>query len=107
MRRIDQGYFDQDYLESRKVGQTLVVKGIKKVREVRLVAPVGPKSGTIQVRVGSSQWYTVDLHSKTRRIAQFLVRDEFSPLQSGKIQIRVASLRGKGSSVRLDALVAR
>lgn len=107
VRRKGQGLFDNDYVEAKKVGRTLVIKRIKKVREVRLIAPVGPKAGTIQVRVGRSQWYTVDLYSKKARIAQILVRDEFSPLQSGTIQIRVASLRGKKSSVRLDALVAR
>jgi hypothetical protein len=101
------GMFGGDLLEARTVGATLVVSKVRKVREVRLVAPVGPRFGTIEVRVGSSQWYTVDLHAKKRRVAQLLVRDEFSPLQSGTIQIRVASLRGPGSSVRLDALVAR
>ncbi|WP_292678482.1 hypothetical protein, partial [Nocardioides sp.] len=107
VRKTGQGLFDNDYVEARKVGQTLVVKRVKKVREVRLIAPVGPRSGTIQVRVGRSQWYTVDLRSKTARTAQILVRDAFSPLQSGTIQIRVVSLRGTKSSVRLDALVAR
>jgi hypothetical protein len=107
VRKTGQGLFDNDYVEAKKVGKTLVIKRIKKVREVRLIAPVGPKAGTIQVRVGRSQWYTVDLYSKTTRTAQILVRDEFSPLQSGTIQIRVTSLRGKKSSVRLDALVAR
>lgn len=107
VRRIGQGLFDHDYVEARQVGQTLVIKRIKRVREVRLIAPVGPKAGTIEVRVGRSQWYTVDLHARRARIAQILVRDEFSPRQSGTIQIRVASLRGPGSSVRLDALVAR
>jgi hypothetical protein len=107
VRRIGHGLFDNDYVQAGEVGHTLVVKGIKRVREVRLIAPVGPKFGKIQVRVGKSQWYTVDLHAKKARTAQILVRDEFSPLQSGTIQIRVASLRGKGSTVRLDALVAR
>lgn len=107
VRKIRQGLFDNDYVEARKVGQTLVIKGIKKVREVRLIAPVGPKAGTVEVRVGKSRWYTVDLYAKTARIAQLLVRDEYSPPRSGTIQIRVKSVQGKKSSVRLDALVAR
>jgi len=107
VRKINRGLFDNDYVEARKVGQTLVIPGIKKVREVRLIALLGPRSGRIEVRVGSSQWYVVDLHAKRSRTAQLVVRDEFSPLQSGTIQIRVRSLRGKGSSVRLDGLVAR
>jgi hypothetical protein len=107
VRKINQGLFDNDYVESKKVGQTLVIKRVKKVREVRLVALVGPKAGTIEVRVGKSQWYPVDLSANKTRLAQVLVRDEFSPLQSGTIQIRVTSLPSKKSSVRLDALVAR
>lgn len=101
------GLFDNDYVEATKVGKTLVIKRIKKVREVRFIALVGPTAGTLQVRVGRSQWYTVDLYAKKSGTAQILVRDEFTPLQSGTIQIRVKSLRGKKSSVRLDALVAR
>lgn len=101
------GLFGNDYVQSTKVGQVLVIKRIKKVRELRLIAAVGRKAGAVQVRVGTSQWYTVDLYAKKARFAQVLVRDEFSPLRSGKIQIRVMSLRGKRSSVRLDALVAR
>jgi hypothetical protein len=107
VRKIGRGLFDNDYVESRRVGRTLVVPGVRKVREVRLVALVGPKGGKVEVRVGRSQWYTVNLYAKRARITQLLVRDEFSPLQSGTIQIRVKSLRGPGSSVRLDALVAR
>jgi hypothetical protein len=107
VRKINRGYFDNDYVEARRVGQTLAIRGIKKVREVRLIALVGPKAGSVEVRVGSSQWYRVDLYAKRSRTAQLLVRDEFSPLKSGTIQIRVASLRGKKSSVRVDALVAR
>lgn len=101
------GLFGGDFVESRTVGATLVVAKVRNVREVRLIAPVGPRFGTIQVRVGSSQWYAVDLHAKHRRIAQLVVRDQYSPLQSGKIQVRVVSLRGPTSSVRLDAIVAR
>lgn len=107
VRKINQGLFDHDYVEATEVGQVLVIKGIRRVREVRLIAPVGPKAGTVEVRVGRSQWYAVDLFAKRSKLAQILVRDEFSPRQSGTIQIRVTSLRGKGSSVRLDALVAR
>jgi hypothetical protein len=101
------GLFGNDFVEATKLGQVLVIKRVKKVREVRLIALVGPKAGTVEVRVGTSQWYTVDLRAKKARVAQLLVRDEYSPLRSGKIQIRVKSLRGKKSSVRLDALVAR
>ena len=107
VRKINRGYFDNDYVEARRVGQTLAIRGVKKVREVRLIALVGPKAGSVEVRVGRSQWYRVDLFAKKARTAQLLVRDEFSPLQRGTIRVRVASLRGTKSSVRLDAVVAR
>jgi hypothetical protein len=101
------GYFGGDYLEARTVGATLRIKGQRNVREVRLLAPAGPKLGKLEVRVGRSQWYTVDLHSKSAvRQKVYLVRNEFTPLQDGTIQIRVKKLR-PGWSVVVDALVAR
>jgi hypothetical protein len=58
------------------------------------------------VRVGRSQWYTLDLSGKAARQKTYVVRDQYTPLQSGAIVIRVLSLP-RGGSVRLDALVAR
>jgi hypothetical protein len=101
------GLFGNDYVEATRVGQTLVITGIKSAREVRLIAPVGPTYGTIEVRVGPSRWYTVDLYAKKARIAQLLVRDQYTPARSGTIRIRVKELEGRARSVRLDALVAR
>ncbi|GAB3244011.1 hypothetical protein [Nocardioides dilutus] len=101
------GLFGGDYVQATKVGQVLKIKRIRKVREVRLIAAVGPKTGVIEVRIGTSQWYTVNLFAKKAKFAQVLVRDEYSPLRSGAIQIRVKSLNGKKSKIRLDALVAR
>ena len=97
------GLFGNDYLTSSKVGQTTTIPGIKNVREVRLLAPTGPGYGKVEVRVGTSQWYTVNLFSKKpRALAQLLVRDEYTTPRSGTIQIRV-----KQGTVRIDAIVAR
>ena len=56
--------------------------------------------------MGRSQWYTVDLSGKTSRQKTYVVRNQYTPLQSGAIVIRVLSLP-RGGSVQLDALVAR
>jgi hypothetical protein len=98
--------FDGDLVRTSKIGATLRIGGHRKVREVRLIAPAGPKLGRVQVRVGHSQWYTVNLKGKATAQKIYVVRNQFSPLQSGAITIRVLSLP-RGGSVQLDALVAR
>jgi hypothetical protein len=106
-KRVRQaGAFDGDLVRARKVGATLRIGKQRNVREVRLIAPSGPRLGTIQVRVGRSQWYTVSLKGKASRQRTYLVRNQYAPLQTGPIVIRVASLP-RGGSVQLDALVAR
>ena len=49
---------------------------------------------------------TLDLSGKAARQNTYVVRDQYTPLQSGAIVIRVLSLP-RGGSVQLDALVAR
>ena len=67
----------------------------------------GPPTCVLEVRVGKSQWYTVDLRSKSKlRQKVYLVRSQYTPLQKGTIQIRVERLR-PGGTVAVDALVAR
>ena len=101
------GYFGRDYLEADKVGATLRIRGQRNVREVRLLAPAGPRLGVLEVRVGKSEWYTVDLRSNSKlRQKVYLVRSHFTPRQKGTIQIRVKKLR-PGRTVAVDALVAR
>jgi len=89
-------------VRATKVGATLRIGRQRNVREVRLIAPAGHKLGRVEVRVGKSQWYTVNLSGK----GTYVVRDQYSPPQSGAILIRVLSVP-KGGSVQLDALVAR
>jgi hypothetical protein len=100
------GAFDGDLVQASKVGATLRIGGQRNVREVRLIAPAGPHLGRIQLRVGSSQWYTVNLSGKATRQKTYVVRNQYAPLQTGAIVIRVLSLP-RGGSVQLDALVAR
>lgn len=102
------GLFGNDYLTASKVGRVLTLPTVKKVREVRLLAPTGPTFGTVEVRIGTSQWYPVDLYSKKPvALAQLLVRDEFTLERSGPILIRVKELDAKHPTVRVDAIVAR
>jgi hypothetical protein len=98
--------FDGDLVRASRVGATLRIGKQRNVRELRLIAPAGPKLGRIEVRVGKSQWYTVDLSGKSSRQKAYVVRDQYAPPQSGAIVIRVLSLP-RGGSVELDALVAR
>ena len=106
-RKVREGEaFDGDLVRAAKVGATLRIGRQRNVREVRLIAPSGPKLGRIQVRVGKSQWYTVNLAGKATGQKSYVVRDQYAPLQSGAIVIRVLSLP-RGGSVQLDALVAR
>jgi hypothetical protein len=102
----DAGGFDGDVVRTSKVGATLKIRGQRNVRELRLIAPAGPHFGRIEVRVGRSQWYPVNLAGKAARQKTYVVRDQYSPLQAGTITIRVLSLP-RGGSVELDALVAR
>jgi hypothetical protein len=102
----DGGAFDGDLVRAGRVGATLRIGGQRKIHEVRLVAPGGPDLGRIQVRVGHSKWYTVDLSGKTTGQRTYVVRDQYAPVQSGAIVIRVLSVP-RGGSVELDALVAR
>ena len=104
LRRSDA--FDGDLLSATKVGAVLRVGHQRDVRELRLIGPSGPRLGKVQVRVGHSRWYTVDLSGKAVRQRTYLVRDQFAPRQSGAVTVRVLSVPG-GGSVQLDALVAR
>ena len=98
------GHFAGDYLEARRFGTQVTAPG-RNVRELRLIAPRGPGLGKVQVRVGSGPWLTVNLQGATNeRFHVYVVRDQYSPVVSGTIRIRVASA---GKVVRVDAVLAR
>ena len=98
--------FDADLVTTSKAGAVLRVGHQRNVRELRLIAPAGPRLGTVQVKVGHSRWYTVSLRGRTANEQTYVVRDQFAPPQSGAVTIRVLSVP-RGGSVQLDALVAR
>ena len=100
-RRVkESGYFAADYLEARRVGATIVTKPVQ-VRELRLIAPLG----RIDLQIGNGQRKTISLFAKTfTRFKVYVIRDEFSPLASGKITLRVKSL-GPNKIARIDALL--
>jgi hypothetical protein len=96
--------FAGDYLQSSTYGATAAFP-VRNVREIRLLAPAGPRLGRIQVRIGHAAWTTVNLAStKAEALHVYQLRDQFSPLRSGLLQVRVAS---KGKLVRVDAVSAR
>lgn len=98
------GYFAADYLEARNVGATLITNPVQ-VRELRLIAPAGPNLGRIDLQIGNGQRRTISLFAKTfTRFKVYVIRDEFSPLASGRITIRVKSL-GPNKVARIDALL--
>lgn len=100
----ERGHFAGDFLEARKFGAQVTAPG-RNVRELRLIAPRGPGLGRVQVRVGSSPWRTVNLRGATReRFHVYVVRDQYAPMLSGTIRVRVASA---GQPVRVDAVLAR
>ncbi len=99
------GYFARDYLESNRVGSSVSIPG-KNVRELRLIAPAGPNLGKVEVRIGSGIWRTVNLQSKNyERFHVYFVRDQYDPLVSGRIFIRVKSVPEFGFA-RVDAVLA-
>jgi len=104
-RRVREGgYYGADFLEARRVGATIVTKPVQ-VRELRLIAPAGPNLGSIDLQIGNGQRRTIRLSAATyTRFKVYVIRDEFSPLASGKITIRVKSL-GTNKVARIDALL--
>ncbi len=104
-RRVREGgYFAADYLEARRVGATIRTNPVQ-VRELRLIAPAGPNLGAIDLQIGNGQRRVIRLSAPTyTRSKVYVIRDEFSPLASGKITIRVRSL-GANKVARIDALL--
>jgi hypothetical protein len=101
------GSFGGDYLTTARRGAVLNVGRVKGVREVRLLAPTGPRLGKVGVRVGHGKWKKVDLRTpKARKLRVFVVRAPGSEARSGRIQIKAFKVPA-GGAVAVDALVAR
>ncbi|CAB4733980.1 unannotated protein [freshwater metagenome] len=93
-----------DYIETKRYN-ALVTVNAQNVRELRLIAQTGPKMGSVKVKIGGGNKYQkVNLYSeRVQSFAVFIVRDQFSPLVSGNIQILVTS---RNKPVRIDAVLA-
>ncbi len=96
-----------DYVSTSIRGAVLTVGSVKGVREVRLIAPTGPKLGKVAVRVGHGKWQKVDLKSaKAKQLEVFVIRGPRSGPVSGAIQIQALKVPS-GGVVAVDAIVAR
>jgi hypothetical protein len=96
-----------DYVSTTKQGAVLTVGAVKGVREVRLVAPVGPELGKVAIRVGKGPWMKVQLKSaKSRKLGVFELRGSDAKPLSGVIQVKALKVPA-GGAVAVDAIVAR
>lgn len=98
----DDGYVGGDAVTASRRGARLVLPRTK-VGELRLIAPTGPRYGTVRVRVGKRAWHVVDLSGTASRLEQHVVIDRYSGMRSGRIVIESLSSR----PVVVDAVVAR
>ena len=101
--RRGSSYFGGHVLQSSRRGATLRVPA-SRYREVRVIAPTGPRVGRLEIKLGRTGWRVGDLRSKRNRAFTVIqVRDEFEPVLRGPIRLRVAST---GRPVRVDAVLA-
>lgn len=96
------GHFSGDYVEATRRGAEFAVRA-RNFREVRLIAPLGPTAGKLEVKMGRQRWKPVKLRAKEyRKLGVLQLRDEFAPPMSGQIRFRVVS---QGARVQLDAIL--
>ena len=101
------GSYAGDYVATGAKGAVLTLAAVKGVREVRVIAPAGPRLGTLAIRVGHSGWFKVKLTSKAdERLAVFVVRNASAKPLSGPIQVKALRVPARGA-VAIDAVVAR
>ena len=101
------GSYAGDYVSTTHRGAVLTLGNVQGVREVRLIAPVGPNLGKVAVRVGKGAWMKVDLKSATSgRLRVFELRGAGARALSGSIQVKALNVPA-GGAVAVDAIVAR
>ena len=101
------GSFAGDYVSTTRRGAVLTVGAVKRVREVRLMAPIGPRLGIVAIRIGKSAWMKVRLKSdKSRKLSVFELRGVGSARLTGVLQVKALRVPA-GGAVAVDALVAR
>jgi hypothetical protein len=96
-----------DYASTTTKGAVLHLGRLRGVREVRLIAPVGPKLGKVAVRIGKGSWMKVRLKaSRSQRLHVFELRGLDAPPLNGVIQVKALKVP-RGGAVAVDAIVAR
>ena len=96
-----------DYVSTTRKGAELTVGAVKGVREVRLIAPVGPQLGKVAIRVGKGAWMKVRLKSaSSQKLHVFALRGAGAEPLSGVLQIKAIKVP-QGGAVAVDAIVAR
>ena len=101
------GSYAGDYVSTSRKGALLTLGAVRGVREVRLIAPVGPELGKIAIRVGKGSWMKVWLRSsKSQKLHVFELRGVGSRRLSGVIQVKALKVPA-GGAVAVDAIVAR
>ena len=96
-----------DYVSTSTKGAVLTVGRVTDIREVRLIAPVGPRLGKVAVRVGTGSWMKARLTSaKPQKLVVFELRGAGAKPLSGVIQVKALKVPA-GGAVAVDAIVAR
>jgi hypothetical protein len=102
-----QSSYAGDYASTTTTGALLHLGKLRGVREVRLIAPVGPKLGKLAIRVGKGSWMKVRLKAPTsQRLHVFELRTLDARPLNGVIQIKALKVP-RGGAVAVDAIVAR
>ncbi len=96
-----------DYASTTKKGAVLRLGRLRGIREVRLIAPVGPRLGKVAVKIGRSPWMKVRLKAaKAQRLHVFELRGPDARAIRGKILVKALKVP-PGGAVAVDAIVAR
>ena len=99
--------YSGDYVSTTRTGAVLTLGAVTDVREVRLIAPVGPALGKVAIRVGDGSWVRVRLKSAhSGKLRVFVVRSARARPLSGRIEVKALRMPA-GGAVAVDAIVAR
>ena len=100
------GYYADDYLSSTRAGATLVLKA-SRAKEMRIIAPTGPRLGRIEMQVGALQpWMPLNQVAPDEQRFTVAYQRFFGRRFSGQISLRVISA-GAAKPAELDAILLR
>lgn len=98
----DASYVGGDFITTSTFGAKTTLQG-DNFREVRLLCTTGPRAGRVEVTMPSGKTYPISLKRKTTtKHDQIIVRDQYAPLQTGTITVRVVTAR---KPIVLDGLL--